>query len=219
VSDHRFGWLILVGALLALVLVPFLLFEGTSNAIAASLLETTRSRPVLALTIAALLAVDVLLPVPSSIVSTGAGTLLGFAWGTAASAVGMTAGCLVGYWVGRRLGRAGAIKVVGESELTRAESAVSSMRDVALLVCRPVPVLAEASVVAAGTLRIPFARFAVVVATANVAVSAWYASIGTTAVDRRTFVLAFLVAALLPGLALLGRRFLLRGSRESAPRR
>jgi membrane protein DedA with SNARE-associated domain len=86
------------------------------------------------------------------------------------------------------------------------------MRDVALLVCRPVPVLAEASVVAAGTLRVPFARFAVVVAAANVAISAWYASLGATAVNTRTFVVAFLVAALLPGLALLGRRWFVRGT-------
>lgn len=202
----RSGWLILVGALLALVLVPFLIFEEWSNAIAASLLDSTRSRPLLALVVAVLLALDVFLPVPSSLVGTAAGTLLGFVPGMLASTAGMTIGCCAGYWIGRRLGRAGALKVVAAGELARAEVAVSSFKDVALLACRPVPVLAEASVLAAGTLRVPFRRFVAVVTLANVAISAWYASIGTLAVDRTTFVLAFLVAAMLPALALFGRR-------------
>jgi len=197
----------LIGALLALVLVPFFLFEDLSNAVAHRILDAARSPMALASGVALLLAVDVVLPVPSSIVSTGAGALLGVVWGTVASAAGMTAGCAVGYWLGYRFGRPGATRVVGAGELARAEEALSGLREIALLACRPVPVLAEASVVAAGTLRVPFARFMIVVAGANVAVSAWYASIGSMAHDRTTFVIAFLVAAILPGLALLGRKW------------
>lgn len=204
-SDRRTGWLILIGALLALVLVPFVLFEDLSNAVTRWMLDATRSPVVLASGVAALLAVDVLLPVPSSIVSTGAGALLGAVWGTLASAAGMTAGCAGGYWLGRRFGRAGATRVVGAAELARAEGALTGFKEIALLVCRPVPVLAEASVVAAGTLRVPFLRFIAVVTIANVAVSAWYASIGSMARDRTTFVIAFLLAAVLPALALAAR--------------
>jgi uncharacterized membrane protein YdjX (TVP38/TMEM64 family) len=197
----------LIGALLALVLVPFFLLEDRSNAVTHWLLDATRSPAVLAAAVAALLAVDIVLPVPSSIVSTGAGALLGAAWGTLASAAGMTAGCAGGYWLGHRFGRAGATRVVGPAELARAEEALSGFKELALLACRPMPVLAEASVVAAGTLRVPFPRFIAVVTIGNVAVSAWYASIGSMARDRTTFVMAFLVAAILPALALLGRRW------------
>jgi uncharacterized membrane protein YdjX (TVP38/TMEM64 family) len=214
VKEHRFGWLILIGALLALVLVPFFLFEDLFNSVSATMMQSAASRPLLALIVAALLALDVLLPIPSSIVSTGAGTLLGFPWGTAASAVGMTAGCLVGYAIGQRLGRVGATRVVGAAELARAEATVASFKDVALLACRPVPVLAEASVVAAGTLRVPFARFLVVVTAANIAISAWYASLGSKATDRTTFVLAFLVAACLPGVGMLVHRLWTRRRRS-----
>ncbi len=187
----------LIGALLALVLVPFFLFEDLSNAVAYRVLDATHSPLTLALGVATLLAVDIALPVPSSLVSTAAGALLGAGWGTLASTVGMTIGCAVGYWIGHRLGRAGATSVVGAEELARAEDAISGFREIALLACRPVPVLAEASVVAAGTLGVPFPRFLSLVTFANVAVSAWYAAIGSTARDRTTFVIAFLVAALL----------------------
>lgn len=197
----------LIGALLALVLVPFFLFEDLSNAVTRWMLDATRSPIVLAAGVAALLAVDVVLPVPSSIVSTGAGALLGAVGGTLTSAAGMTAGCAGGYWLGHRLGRTGATRVVGAAELARAEGALTGFKEVALLVCRPVPVLAEASVIAAGTLRVPFPRFIAVVTVANVVVSAWYAAIGSMARDRTTFVIAFLVAAILPALALLGRKW------------
>src|SRR5687768_16900574 len=152
----------LAGALLALVIVPFLFFEELSNAVTHRLLDATRSPVTLASAIATLLAVDVFLPVPSSVVSTGAGALLGAGWGTVASAVGMSAGCVLGYLLGRHLGRPGAIKLVSEAELARAEVAIARFREIAVVACRPVPVLAEASVIAAGTLRVPFLRFLVV---------------------------------------------------------
>ena len=50
--------------------------------------------------IGALLALDVFLPVPSSIVSTGAGVLLGFWTGAAVIWIGMTLGCVIGYVFG-----------------------------------------------------------------------------------------------------------------------
>lgn len=213
--DRRFGWWVLLGTLVAFILVPFALFETTSTDFSNRVLAAARSPATASLVIGSLLAADVLLPVPSSLVSTAAGTLLGFVWGTMASAVGMTAGCVLGYWIGRRFGRAGAAKVVGPEELARAEATLAGVRQIALIACRPVPVLAEASVVAAGTLRVPFVRFLVIVTTVNVAISAWYASLGSVAVDARTFVGAFLIAALLPALGLLGRAMWARRRRNT----
>jgi uncharacterized membrane protein YdjX (TVP38/TMEM64 family) len=206
---------VLIGTLVALILVPFALFETPSTDFSNRVLAAARSRATASLVIGGLLAADVLLPVPSSVVSTAAGTLLGFVWGTIASASGMTAGCVLGYWIGRRFGRAGAVKLVGPKELARAETTLAGFREIALIACRPVPVLAEASVVAAGTLRVPFIRFLAIVTSINVAISAWYASIGSVATDARTFVAAFLVAALLPAIGLLGRAMWVRRRRDT----
>jgi uncharacterized membrane protein YdjX (TVP38/TMEM64 family) len=215
VIDRRFGWSVLLGALVALILVPFALFETTSTDFSNRAIAAARSPATASLVVAGLLAADVLLPVPSSLVSTAGGTLLGFVWGTAASAVGMTAGCVFGYWIGRRFGRAGAARVVGPHELARAETTLGGFKEIALVACRPVPVLAEASIVAAGTLRVPFLRFLVVVTAVNVAISAWYASIGSVAADAKTFVVAFLIAALLPAIGLLGRTMWARRRRDT----
>ncbi|MFP2910634.1 DedA family protein, partial [Pyxidicoccus sp. 3LFB2] len=51
-----------------------------------------------------LLAGDIFLPVPSSLVSTAAGGLLGFWGGLATNWVGMMGACAVGYALGARAG-------------------------------------------------------------------------------------------------------------------
>lgn len=96
---------------------------------------------------AALLALDVLLPIPSSILGAMLGGRLGFAVGFAWAFTGLCVGQLLGYGLGRLLPNRWA------SELPAAPS-------VALVfLSRPVPVLAEAVAVASGVERVPLPRF------------------------------------------------------------
>jgi len=82
-------------------------------------------------------------------------------------------GCVGGLWAagalaGYALGRSGTPAVrrfVGQAELARAERLVQRFGSAVLVVCRGVPVLAEASVVVAGTARVRFATFAAAVLT------------------------------------------------------
>ena len=76
-------WAVLSIVLIAIVLVPFFLFETQFNQFAAEVARGGGSRWMAAGGILALLAADVFLPVPSSILSTAAGVLLGFWGGTA----------------------------------------------------------------------------------------------------------------------------------------
>ena len=71
-------WAVLWILLLGMVLLPFLLFEHQFNAFAEQVTQSGTSRWLVAGAVFALLALDVFLPVPSSIVSTAAGVLLGF---------------------------------------------------------------------------------------------------------------------------------------------
>lgn len=96
---------------------------------------------------AALLALDVLLPIPSSILGAMLGGRLGFAVGFVWAFTGLCVGQLLGYGLGRLLPNRWA------SELPAAPS-------VALVfLSRPVPVLAEAVAVASGVERVPLPRF------------------------------------------------------------
>src|SRR5918999_2833396 len=104
-------WALLWLILISLVLLPFFFFEQQFNAFAARVTASGTSRAIVAAAVLGLLAFDVFLPVPSSIVSTAAGVFLGFGVGAAIVWTGMMAGCVIGYAVGAR-GSAAARRLV-----------------------------------------------------------------------------------------------------------
>jgi uncharacterized membrane protein YdjX (TVP38/TMEM64 family) len=193
--------LLLGGLLVGLVLIPFFLFEARVNSLAAEIIDSGRSRSVAAAGIFTLLALDIFLPVPSSIVATAAGVLLGLVQGAAIVWAGMTAGCLLGYIVGVRAWGA-ARWVVGAENLARADDLMRRYGDLAIVVCRPVPVLAEASVVFAGIARSPVRRFAWLTGVSNLGIAVAYSTVGALSMRIDSFLVAFVGALLLPGVAL-----------------
>jgi 3-dehydroquinate synthase len=101
------------------------------------------------LTGTALLALDVLLPIPSSVLGSLLGARLGFGAGTVFTFTGLLLGNLAGYALGRLVPRR------FMSELPEAPS------HALIFLSRPVPVLAEAACIAAGAERVPFVGFLV----------------------------------------------------------
>jgi uncharacterized membrane protein YdjX (TVP38/TMEM64 family) len=201
-------WTALWTIILVLILLPFLLFEEPFTAFGTRLAKGGMNGWMLAAAIGALLALDVFLPVPSSLVSTAAGAALGFWPGAAVIWVGMMIGAGVGYIVGSAAGPA-ASRLVGQDSLERARRTFDRHGMWALALCRAVPVLAEASVVFAGIARTPLLRFIIVMLLANFGIAVAYAAVGAYAMRIESFLLAFFGAIALPGLAmLLGRRWL-----------
>lgn len=205
-SRSSFGWVVVGAVLAAVILVPFFLFAADVDQFTERFLAGKPSRVVAASVLVALLAGDVVLPVPSSFVSTGAGMLLGFAGGTLVSWVGMTLGCLVGYVLGHRVGRAGAKRLVRPSDLARVERGIDRFGPSLLVVFRAVPVLAEASVVFAGIAELSLRRFLTITAVSNLGISIVYAALGSVSARSDAFVLAFAGAIVLPGVALVVAR-------------
>src|SRR5688500_8700286 len=107
-------WLVIILTVVLLILIPFLLFEEYFNVLAERVARGDGSHWSIAIGIATLLGTDVLLPVPSSIVSAAAGVLLGFWKGAVTVWAGMSVSCLVGYMIGARSSRA-ARRFVGDA--------------------------------------------------------------------------------------------------------
>lgn len=203
-------WVVISVSLLALILVPFVLFEDQFNALAGRVVSGDVSPWYSATAIALLLAADVFLPVPSSILAAASGMVLGFVWGAVTVWVGMTAACVLGYTFGARAASA-ARRFVGEAGMARASNLATRYGAYALLLSRPVPVLAEASVIFAGIVRQPFIRFLRLTAWSNAGVALGYAAIGAYSMSVDSFLLAFLGAIAVPGLAMLAGRLWLSG--------
>ena len=179
-------WGALCLALAALLLLPFAFAGHAIEESTKTALLGTPTQWGAGLLIVGLLAGDLVLPVPSSLLSTAAGSLLGVAGGTCASWLGMTIGCEIGYHLGRRAGRPAMERMLGPAEHRRAVSAMSRSGPFALLILRAIPVMAEASVIVAGAAGMSRGRFLASTGAANLVIALAYAIIGSTTVNTLT---------------------------------
>ena len=186
----RLVWI--VAGVLALILIPFFLWEETFNALAADLVTRHRGAWWLPPAIAGLLASDVFLPIPSSVLSTASGVLLGFFGGAVTNSAGMTAGC----WLGYRTGRLASARA--DEKMTALWERYGEWT---LVLTRAVPVLAEAAVFFAGMSAMPFRRFLLLTTFANIGIGTLYAAVGAYAMEWNSFLGAFLGSLAVPALA------------------
>ena len=96
-----------------------------------------------------LLAADVVLPVPSNVIMVAHGALFGIVVGTLLSLLGSMLASAAAFWIGRRGGRLLAL-VVPPDERAQADAILARWGIVAIVVSRPLPLLAETIVVLAG---------------------------------------------------------------------
>lgn len=198
---------------LAFVILPFLLLDRTTNNWFDRVHHSNLPFTAVAVVIVLFLALDVVLPIPSSIVSTAAGASLGFFPGLIASTLGMTVASLAGYILGRRWGLPMLRRFVPERELIYVSHRFNRRALWVLAAMRPVPVLAEVSAMFAGASALPLGRFVPVSILANAGISAVYCAAGAKAFDSGSLLMAFAASVALPGIAMAVSR-LSRGKAE-----
>lgn len=135
---------------------------------------------------AALLAADVLLPIPSSIVGTMLGARLGFGAGFAAAFAGMMLGQTLAYAASRHLLR------------HRRDTLPAAPTLAMVFLSRPVPVLAEAVALAAGAARLGWPQFVLACAAGNAVYAAALALNGAQLLPTAPLGLGLLLPMLLP---------------------
>ncbi len=183
--------------------VPFLFFGGTFE----TWLEHWRNSPPDATTTAALivglLATDILLPIPSSVISTLAGSQLGVPGGTAVVCLGMTLGASLGFSIAKRWGYAIALRFTKEEDLNRLEHLTSLYGSTVLVLFRAVPVLAEASVLLVGIHGLSWRRFLPPIILSNLGIALAYAQFGEYADRNQWLPLALGISVALPLLLVI----------------
>lgn len=192
--------------MIAIVVVPFLLFGDQLDGMTRAAMEDPSSRVIVAFTGVLLLAADVVLPIPSTFVIAGLGAAMGAGFGTALATLGLTLGCGFGYWLGRSLGQSFAERTINFEDLNSIRSQLERHGTWILGACRPVPVLAEASVIVAGVAGLPAGKVLLITTLANVGVAVVYASLGAAAETRIGLAGAVIGAVALPLAAMLAAR-------------
>jgi uncharacterized membrane protein YdjX (TVP38/TMEM64 family) len=110
----------------------------------------------------------------------------------------MTVSCIAGYVLARWLGETFVQRYVGDREMQRLDAMNRRFGDWLIVLARPVPVLAEASIIFAGFAKMPAAKCATLCSLSNLGVSAVYAAVGASSVARQTFLPALAASVLLP---------------------
>lgn len=196
-------WILLTAAIFILLLIPFVLFGDSLDNWTNSFFQSEPSKLITSLVIGSLLSIDIIAPVPSSILSTAGGYFLGFIGGTLISLVGMTISCLIGYWIGAKFGRPAALRFVDTKEISGFESLQKKYGDWIIIVSRSVPILAETSVLFAGIGRMKISRFISMITISNLSISMVYAAVGAYSAHINSFLLAFAAAIIFPGVMIV----------------
>lgn len=164
--------------------------------------------------IAAALVLDLFLPVPSSVVMTLSGALLGMIPGFFVSLLGSLGGALLGYWLCRRFGRGWFAKLAGASEVPAAERFFSRYGPWGILLSRAVPMLAETVSCLAGLTRMPAGRFVWLSLAGTLPICGVYAWAGQHATQAQGLGIAIVVALALPAFGFLALTLLRRADQE-----
>ncbi len=208
-----------IALLFAVVIVPFLWLGTRFDAYT---IAAMRNRDIAGFAILAfvLLAADIILPIPSSVVATAAGSVLGPWLGTIVSATGLSFGAVAMFAVMRTAGAPLARRLIGERDYDRYVGLAAAHGPWIVALLRPVPVLSEASVIALGAVRAPWLASFVSILLSSTVTAAVYATLGAMA-QRQSSELLLIAAALLPpALAWLIAHRLLRakpGRGDRAP--
>ncbi|NHC47554.1 TVP38/TMEM64 family protein [Motilibacter aurantiacus] len=127
-----------------------------------------------------LLVADVLVPAPSSVVMTAHGALFGVPLGAALSLLGGTGATLVAFGLGR-WGRHAVERRVRPEERARVAALLDRYGVLALVVTRPVPIVAEAVALLAGTTSMGWRAAVLGGVLGNVVPAVVYAVVGAQA--------------------------------------
>jgi uncharacterized membrane protein YdjX (TVP38/TMEM64 family) len=171
-------YLAVVATVLALLLVGFLVAEAFDLPLLTDPTpELAQGGVAGAILAVALLAADAVLPVPASLVMVASGALYGTATGALLALGGRVLGAMAGYAIGRRGGPLVA-RLVPRDGRDRADGLLRRWGPLAIVVTRPVPLVAETMTILAGASSIGWARVALAALVGSVPEAVLYAGSG-----------------------------------------
>ena len=192
-------YLTIIGCLLMFFLLTFLIVEQLNLPILNEPRYLMESKSIgTAVAGVTLLTLDVFLPVPSSLIMIANGALFGIALGSLLSLLGNLSAALIGFLIGRR-GGALLNQFISRSQRAQANRLLEKWGLLAIIVTRPIPLLAEAIVIMAGTSEISWQRMAFASLAGSLPAALLYALTGATAASFNNSLLTFGFVLLIAG--------------------
>ena len=199
--------LLLLFSVFVAVIVVFLLFGDQVEAWTELAMERSSGKLwQTGLLVVALLVVDVVIPIPSSIVCTAAGIFMGIPAGILAAWIGLTGTVAASYLIGRFATKP-AEAVIGKQEFHLLQRFHQRHGIWLLIAMRPVPILSEASVLFAGISRLAPLPVLLVTGLGNLIVAGMYVVLGAWGREADAFLPAFGLSMVLSALFMVVARW------------
>lgn len=209
-------YLLIVAALIASFTIIFLIVEAVGIPLLSDPTPWMKHGGIVAGTVGvSLLIADVVLPVPSSLVMVAHGALFGVVVGTLLSLSGSVGAAMFGFAIGRRGGKL-MDRVVTPAERSRANYLLARWGALAIIVTRPIPLLAETVAIMSGASSLGWATIALASFAGSLPPALLYALTGAAVANFQNTSLMFGVVLLVAGLFwLIGRLLRLYSSPET----
>ena len=201
-------YLLIVAALLAFFMILFFIVEALGFPLLSDPTPWMKRGGVVAAILGVtLLVADVLLPVPSSLVMVAHGALFGVVVGTLLSWLGSAGAALFGFAIGRRGGKI-LERLVTPAERARADNLLARWGALAIIVTRPVPLLAETVAIMAGASKMSWRSVICASLAGSLPPALLYALTGAAVASFQNTSLMFGVVLMVAGLFWLAGRLL-----------
>lgn len=194
--------LLLIGGVAAFVIISKLLVENVLGADLEPWLQSfvTHAGVGSAAVVIALLASDILLPIPSSLVMILSGVAFGVLWGSVIALVGSIGGEWLGFEIVRKYGRRASARLVGDDEVERLARVFARHGAVAVIVTRALPVVMETMSIVAGLSRMRRSTFLLSSLIGTLPIVVVYAYAGAVSRQTGSLVPAIVIALAVGGL-------------------
>ena len=186
--------------LIALISIPFVVAGKEVELWSLALLSWASAPAAIVVVVVALLVLDIVLPIPSSLVCIAAFALLDPAVAAMAVCLGLTLSYFLGHLLGAALTNTARDRIFTGQEFQRLVGLRLSHRMGAIVLSRPLPVLAEATAVYLGAVGTPLLPATLVAMLSNLGLAVMYWWISRTAQSQESLWLALLATMTLPAV-------------------
>jgi uncharacterized membrane protein YdjX (TVP38/TMEM64 family) len=193
----------LIAGVAGAVILSKLLIENVLGIRLDTLVESSMARAGTAggaIAVVTLLAADLFLPIPSSLIMVLSGAVFGVLWGSMFSLVGSIGGEWLGFELVRRYGRRASSKMVGDDELERLSRVFARHGAAVVVVTRALPVVMETMSVVAGLSKMNRGSFLVASLLGTAPIVVVYAYAGAVSRNTGSLIPAIIMLIAVAGL-------------------
>jgi len=197
--------------IVSIIIITFLLFDNMEAFFTNLLQQASDNIKTYTAVSFLVLASDILLPVPSSIVMFTNGYILGTLYGAALSFISLMTGSVIGYY----LGKFTSLGFKSKAD-DKANNIVARYGALSILITRGIPVLAETICIICGFNKMPFKKYMIYNVAGYVPLCLLYSFCGSIGYDKNIFLISFGCSILISAFFwFFGRKFIINRQKSA----